>query len=211
MSAGPAGATAALQRLAAAVPTAPAATARARGAPAPGSAPRPAPDTPPVEKGQRAASPRPRPAHGRAGNDAAPQRAWIAFGGDATGLPWLRLLRPGFRHCFAAVQDADGWMVLDPLCGRLVVARLEVPAGFDLPRFYRRAGLVVLGPFVPTPPRARALPPLLPLTCVGLCRAVLGADAPAALTPHGLYRALRRWDRPAGDQENCLDTLKRTR
>ncbi len=131
-----------------------------------------------------------RPAHRRAAADAA-QRAFIAFGGGAD-QPWLRPLRRGFRHCFAALEDAAGWTVLDPLSGRLVVARLDLPPGFDLPGFYRRAGLRVLGPFSPGGPCRRLLPPLAPFSCVSLCRAVLGADAPFAVTPFGLFRALSR-------------------
>ena len=134
-----------------------------------------------------AARPRPRPAHRRAAQ--AGQRAFIVFGG-AADQPWLRLLRPGYRHCFAAVADARGWTVLDPLTGRLVVARLDLPASFDLPGFYRRAGFAVTGPFTPGPARWRLLPPLSPFTCVSLCRAVLGARAPFALTPWGLFRKL---------------------
>jgi len=117
------------------------------------------------------------------------QHLWLAFGGEADQA-WLRLLRPGFRHCFAALGDEAGWTVLEPLSGRLLVARLPVPAGFDLPRFYQRAGLTVLGPFAPLAPRARHLPNLQLLTCVGLCRALLGPEAPFALTPYGLFRAL---------------------
>ena len=131
-----------------------------------------------------------RPAHHRAARMAG-QEAFIVFGGRAD-QPWLRLLRPGFRHCFAALVDAGGWTVLDPLTGRLVVARLELPADFDLPGFYHRAGLAVLGPFTPSEPRARHLPPLSPFSCVALCRAVLGAAAPFALTPYGLFRSLNK-------------------
>ena len=132
-----------------------------------------------------------RPAHRRAVQ--AGQRAFIVFGG-AADQPWLRLLRPGFRHCFAVIADAAGWTVLDPLSGRLVVARLEVPPQFDLPGFYRRAGLTVLGPFLPGGPRRSLLPPVAPFSCVALCRAVLGAGAgaPFAVTPFGLFRALAR-------------------
>src|SRR5690606_11883931 len=93
----------------------------------------------------------------------------------------------------AALRDAgSGWTVLDPLSGRLVVARLELPPDFDLPRAWRRAGFAVLGPFTPGPARRRWLPPLGPFTCVALCRALLGAGAPFALTPRGLFRRLRR-------------------
>jgi hypothetical protein len=117
------------------------------------------------------------------------QRLFLAFGGEADQA-WLRPLRRGFRHCFAALVDEDGWTVLEPLSGRLLVARLPVPAGFDLPGFYRRAGLAVLGPFVPADAAPRRLPDLSPFTCVALCRALLGPGAPFALTPHGLFRAL---------------------
>jgi hypothetical protein len=121
----------------------------------------------------------------------APQEVWIAFGGEAD-QPWLRPLRRGFRHCFAALRDEAGWTVLEPLSGRLMVARLAGPGGYDLPGFYRRAGLAVLGPFAPGPVRARRLPPLMPFTCVGLCRAVLGGGAPFAVTPRGLFRRLEK-------------------
>jgi hypothetical protein len=117
------------------------------------------------------------------------QVVWIAFGGVAD-QPWLRLLRPRFRHCFAALGDEAGWTVIEPLSGRLMVARLPVAAAFDLPGFYRRAGLAVLGPFQAADPAGRWLPPLLPFTCVALCRALLGPGAPFALTPFGLFRAL---------------------
>jgi hypothetical protein len=130
-----------------------------------------------------------RPAHRRAADRQA-QQVWLAFGG-AADQAWLRPLRRGFRHCFAVLHDADGWTVLDPLSGRLLVVRLDLPQGFDLPGFYRRSGLAVLGPYLPAAPRARWLPPLLPYTCVALCRSVLGPAAPFAWTPHGLHRRLQ--------------------
>jgi hypothetical protein len=135
--------------------------------------------------------PRHRPAHRRAAEQAE-QQAYIVFGGEAADLPWLRPLRRGFRHCFAALQDTAGWLVLDPLCGRLLAARMDLAPGFDLPGFYRRAGFAVLGPFRPMPAGPRWCPNLAPMTCVGVCRAVLGSDAPFALTPWGLFLALSR-------------------
>jgi hypothetical protein len=119
------------------------------------------------------------------------QRVWIGFGGRADRL-WLRLLRPGFRHCFAAIQDGAGWTVVEPLSGRLLVARPVLVEGFDLPGFYRRAGLTVLGPFTPGAPHCGLLPAVSPYSCVTVCRAVLGQGAPFAVTPRGLFRALER-------------------
>jgi len=119
------------------------------------------------------------------------EEVWIAFAGRAE-MAWLRLFRPGFRHCFAALADAEGWTLVDPLSGRLVVQRLAVPRSFDLPAFWRRAGFRVLGPFIPEPPRRSWLPPLLPATCVTACLALLGQRRRFLFSPHGLYRALSR-------------------
>ncbi len=117
------------------------------------------------------------------------QQVWIIFGGGAD-MGWQHLLRPGFRHCFAALRDDAGWLVMDPLSGCLVLGRVDVPADFDLPAFYRRAGLVPLGPFPTGRARPSLLPSMLPMNCVGLCRALLGDVAPFALTPNGLHSAL---------------------
>lgn len=132
------------------------------------------------------ALPPPRPGHRRAPGA---QRVWIVFSGRADHA-WQRLLQPGFRHCFAAIEDAAGWLVLDPLTGRLLLARLAVPAGYDLPAFYRRAGLTPVGPFL-VEEGARGAPLRgVPMSCVAICRAALGPHAPFALTPAGLYHSL---------------------
>ncbi len=117
------------------------------------------------------------------------EQVWIAFAGR-TEMAWLRLFRPGYRHCFAALADAEGWTLVDPLSGRLVVQRLAVERSFALPRFWRRAGFRVLGPFAPAPPQPSWLPPLLPATCVTSCLALLGRRRALILSPHRLYRTL---------------------
>ena len=48
-------------------------------------------------------------------------RAWVVFCGDAD-LWWLRLLRPGFRHCFVALNDGTHWITMDPLSPHLEIA-----------------------------------------------------------------------------------------
>ncbi|KAA2214351.1 hypothetical protein [Teichococcus oryzae] len=131
------------------------------------------------------------------------QRVWIGFGGRADRF-WMRLLAPGFRHCFAVLQDARGWTVVEPLSGRLLVARLELEPDYDLPAFYRRADLALLGPFEPGPAMCSALPTMSPFSCVAVCRAVLGREAPFALTPRQLFAALRK---QMQNRKKVIDTL----
>ncbi|HSK38647.1 MAG TPA: hypothetical protein VK943_02660, partial [Arenibaculum sp.] len=70
-------------------------------------------------------------------------RAWVVFCGQAD-LVWLRLLRRGFRHCFAVLNDGERWITVDPLSPCLEVAVQPVPAEFDLPRWLRERGHVVV-------------------------------------------------------------------
>lgn len=135
-----------------------------------------------------------KPSHRR---HAPAQQAWIVFAGRADH-GWQRWLRPGFRHCFAALHDGEGWLVVEALTGRLLVSRLAVTPGFDVPNFYRRAEMTVLGPFTVREATGGGisgrLPGWLPLNCVNVCRALIGPHAPTAWTPHGLYRGLLRSD-----------------
>ena len=82
-------------------------------------------------------------------------RAWVVFGG-ATPLWWLRLLRPGFRHCFVALNDGRHWTIVDPLAPFTDVTVLEVPPGYDLPGWFRGHGLTVTAASVRTGRGGRA-------------------------------------------------------
>ncbi|WP_029009098.1 hypothetical protein [Azospirillum halopraeferens] len=123
-----------------------------------------------------------------------PPAALVAFSGAAE-LWWLRLLRPGFRHCFVVVNDGRHWVLLDPLAPFTDVAVLEVDAAFDLAGWLRARGMAV----VPARPR-RGLTrpaPWAPFTCVEAVKRVLGLHAPLVVTPWQLYRHLVRERLPA--------------
>ena len=111
----------------------------------------------------------------------------MVFCGHAD-LAWLKLLAPGFRHCFVVLNDGRHWLTVDPLSCFTELEVQPVPAGFDLPAFYRARGLTV----VPAPlGRARARPlPWAPFTCVEAVKRVLGLRARFVLTPRQLYRHL---------------------
>lgn len=124
--------------------------------------------------------------------EAATPKAWVVFVGTAE-LWWLRFLKPGFRHCFVALDDGVHWIVVDPLAPFTdvsVVDRTVVP---DLPEWFRALGLCVVEASVR---RGLVRPaPWRPFTCVEAVKRVLGLRAPFVFTPRQLFERL---DRDAG-------------
>lgn len=118
-----------------------------------------------------------------------PLKAWAVFSGR-TDLAWLRMLKPGFRHCFLVLQDGRHWLTLDPLATYTELAVQPLPAAFDLPGWYRAQGLtVVAAPIV----RGHRRPaPLAVFSCVEALKRALGIHDRWLITPFQLYRHLRR-------------------
>jgi hypothetical protein len=110
-------------------------------------------------------------------------------------LWWLRVLRPGFRHCFVLLADKDRAVSVDPLASRIDVASVDAPLGVGaLLDSLEAAGM-------------RVVPARLPygadtgwrfgiFTCVEVVKRVLGIRAPLVLTPYQLYRHLESKRRP---------------
>lgn len=111
-------------------------------------------------------------------------KAWIVFSGQAD-MWWLRLLKPGFRHCSILLNDGEHWIGVDPLSSVMEIAVHKVPAQFDLPHWMRRKGHVV----IPARPRPAAKPaPVGVFSCVEAAKRVLGIHNRFILTPWQLYR-----------------------
>jgi len=117
-----------------------------------------------------------------------PRRVWVVFSGKAD-LPWLRFLRPGFRHCYVLLHEGDKWITVDPMLNRMdVQVHHQLPADFDLPRWLESRGQRVVMAFID---QSRAKPaPWRPFTCVEAVKRILGLHARAVLTPWQLYRHL---------------------
>lgn len=109
---------------------------------------------------------------------------------DATDLWWLRLLRPGFRHCFVALASANGWVVIDPMSHVTAVAYFPFSEDFDLCDWYRQHGLTVVP--VKKNTTDRRVAPFLPHSCVECVKRILGIRALRVLTPWQLYRHLNK-------------------
>lgn len=128
--------------------------------------------------------------------------ALVVFSGD-TDIRWLRLLRPGFRHCFAVVRADGAWVVVDPLSHYTALRVVPELAGWDPARWFRAQGLTVTVTRAGEPPHRLA--PWRPYTCVEAVKRVLGLRLPGVFTPWQLYRALGGSETECTGEENILD------
>lgn len=151
----------------------------------------------------------------------------LAVFSGATTIPWLRLLRPGFRHCFLVWCDGRRWITYDPLAHATHIAVHELDPGFDMAAWYRAAGLRVVrvaqvaratpnvrvqpyadsfGGVAPDltpgfrPPGPAPTPaPMAPFTCVEAVKRALGLRARRVITPWQLWRHLHGGDGDPAD------------
>lgn len=115
-----------------------------------------------------------------------PGRPAIVVFSNRTDLVWLKLLKPGFRHCFAILRTENGWLTIEALSTGTVIAALPDYPRADLMAFYREAGhrcAVVMCGERP----ARALP-WSPFTCVESVKRLIGLSAPRVRTPFQLWK-----------------------
>lgn len=112
---------------------------------------------------------------------------WIAFSGKADVF-FLKILRPGFRHCFALIRSDAHWITLDPMLHKMDVEATQCAADFDLPAYLRRKGYRVVQAPALAPPRRMAAP--APFTCVEAMKRLIGLHDWRVLTPWQLYRRL---------------------
>ncbi len=106
---------------------------------------------------------------------------------DPEGARFQWLLKPGFRHVFACINDGSYWTLFDARDARPVVQTVQT-ADYDLKDYFEEQGYVVVeieqGPPLKTP--------FIAGNCVGLVKALLCIHAPFAVTPFQLYRHLRK-------------------
>jgi hypothetical protein len=103
----------------------------------------------------------------------------------SVGLAWLK---QGFRHCFAYQRADRGWVLCDPLaCGLLLRSAPDLAPRALLTSLAALGATVVAVESQLDPSR---LPWLRPLTCVEVCKRLLGRRAGRVMTPHQLFRDL---------------------
>ncbi len=115
------------------------------------------------------------------------EKAWVVFSGQ-TEIPYLKILRNGFRHCFIVLRRGDHWISLDPLAHKTEIELHYLPDDFDLPYWLEARGhTVVETEFKKAPLKPL---PLALFTCVETVKRVLGVHDRRVLTPWQLYKHL---------------------
>ena len=114
------------------------------------------------------------------------QSVWVVFSGKAD-LPWLKILRPGFRHCFVLLNDGRHWISVDPLSNYTDIMVHHVPVEFDLPLWLADRGHAVVPAKAERPGKPA---PWAVLTCVEAVKRIIGLHKRFIITPWQLYHHL---------------------
>lgn len=111
----------------------------------------------------------------------------VVFSGESTHAI-SRFLKPGFLHCFVALQRDEAWIALDGGF-RNTHVYFAAHADFDLKTFYEDQGYTVLEVWTG---RIETRNPLMIGSCVGMIKRLIGVGAPLVWTPWQLYKHLTR-------------------
>jgi len=115
--------------------------------------------------------------------------AFVAFGGDAD-LKWLKILKPGFRHCFAVLETGGQWVIYNPLSNHTDITVIEGVCVFELMQVYRNMGYRIVPAKLPQDRKKSA--PWGLYTCVEAVKRILGIHAPLVITPWNLFIFLKK-------------------
>ena len=115
-----------------------------------------------------------------------PQEAWVVFSGQAD-LPWLKILKPGFRHCYVLINDGEHWISIDPLSCHTELMVHHIAPQFDLPGWLTSRGYTVIT--APITPK-RTVAPIGIYSCVEAVKRLLGIHNRWVMTPWQLYKTL---------------------
>ena len=111
---------------------------------------------------------------------------------DAPEKRLLRILKPGFRHCFVLVSGvrAGEWICLDPQSHRVRCESWCYSPIFDPAAYYRGLGHHCIWARYPASIAHKVR--FGPMSCVELVKRLLGISAIWIITPWQLYRHLQQ-------------------
>ncbi len=109
---------------------------------------------------------------------------------DKNDLWFLNWLSRGYRHCFALIEQPEGWILYDPLSNRSVIRYYEDRTKEQLIFWYSVNGYKVVETEIAGRVPHR-LAPILPYTCVEAMKRLLGIHRWFLLTPRQLFAYLK--------------------
>ena len=112
---------------------------------------------------------------------------------DETECTCLRWLKRGFRHCFAAIQHQDYWIICDSLKTKIEISMIRIPMDFNICKFYSERGHTVLIGRKDTDNYKKQIYPEF-LTCVSVAKRIIGIQCYFILTPWQLFKKLTESD-----------------
>ena len=120
--------------------------------------------------------------------DLNPQKAWVLFT-NTTDLPWLKMLKKGYRHCSVILHDGQRWITFDPLSNYSEIVVHHMPGDFDLPLWLKNRGHSVVRAELMRPKKPG---PWMPISGVESVKRLLGIHAMHIITPWQLYHYLQK-------------------
>lgn len=117
------------------------------------------------------------------------QKAWIVFT-NRTEIRWLKIFKPGFRHCFIILHDGKRWISIDPMAHYMDVVVQNVAPDFDLVGWLRGRGHKVISADLNR--NLTSPSPAMLFTCVEVCKRIIGLQSAFIFTPWQLYRYIER-------------------
>ena len=117
------------------------------------------------------------------------QKAWVVFSGQ-TDMSWLKILKPGFRHCFVLINDGQCWISYDPMSHYTDITVHHVPCFFDMPGWLEGRGFKVLETSLNKTHKRPA--PFGVFSCVEAVKRVLGIHSLCVITPWQLFTHLNK-------------------
>ena len=118
-------------------------------------------------------------------------RIWVVFS-DRADWWCLKLLKPGFRHCFAILEHDGGAIAYDPMLHRTDLVPLSSLHGRDVAAWFAQQGMRVLS--VSPRQTPRRLAPIRPYNCVEAVKRLLGLHEHFVFTPWQLYLKLQKYN-----------------
>ncbi len=116
------------------------------------------------------------------------QSIWIVFTGK-TDIAWLKILKPGFRHCYALIHDGYKWISIDPLASHTdIEIHHHISPDYDLPGWLECQGNQIL--HIPYLYNHRKSAPFAFFSCVEMMKRLIGLHRFFIMTPWQLYKFL---------------------